>query len=106
MPKHAARPWPKTNRRMTYACISIRTATRSVCTSDQDRLRRPRTTSHLPSVVLRPSLSPADLKTAIWTTDSATKVQGDEADSARITVAVCPEDLGQIKELFKFRGVE
>ncbi len=31
---------------------------------------------------------------------------GDEAGSARITFDIYPEDLDQLKELFKFRGAE
>ena len=49
---------------------------------------------------------PLALKAAIPTTESAIKIHGDEAGSARITFDVYPEDLDQLKELFKFRGCE
>ncbi len=34
------------------------------------------------------------------------KAHGDEAGSACITVSICLGDLGQLQELFKFRGLE
>lgn len=46
------------------------------------------------------------LKAAIPATESAIKIHGDEAGSARITFDIYPEDLAQLKELFKFRGCE
>ena len=49
---------------------------------------------------------PLALKAAIPTTGSAIKVHGDEAGSARIVFDIYPEDLDQLKELFKFRGCE
>lgn len=49
---------------------------------------------------------PLALRAVIPTTESAIKVHGDEAGSARITFDIYPEDLDQLKELFKFRGME
>ncbi len=49
---------------------------------------------------------PLALRAAIPTTESAIKVHGDEAGSARITFDIYPEDLDQLQELFSFRGKE
>ncbi len=49
---------------------------------------------------------PLALRAAIPTTESAIKVHGDEAGSARITFDVYPEELGQLRDLFEFRGKE
>jgi len=49
---------------------------------------------------------PLALRAAVPTTESAIKVHGDEAGSARIILDIYPEDLAQLKELFKFRGRE
>jgi len=52
-----------------------------------------------------PKPEPLALKTTIPTTESAIKVRGDESGSARITFDIYPEELDQLKELFKFRPV-
>jgi hypothetical protein len=49
---------------------------------------------------------PLALRAVIPTTESVINVHGDEAGSARITFDIYPEDLDQLKELFKFRGAE
>ena len=47
---------------------------------------------------------PLALRAVIPTTESAIKIHGDEKGSARITLDLYPDDLDQLKELFKFRG--
>ena len=51
-------------------------------------------------------VTPLALKAAIPTTESAIKIHGNEGEGARITFDIYPEDLDQLKELFKFRGCE
>jgi hypothetical protein len=53
-----------------------------------------------------PKTEPLALRAAIPTTESAIKIHVDEAGSARITFDIYPEDLDQLKELFRFRGAE
>ena len=53
-----------------------------------------------------PQPEPLAIRAAIPTTESAIKVRGDEAGSARIILDIYPKDLDQLQKLFKFRGRE
>jgi hypothetical protein len=49
---------------------------------------------------------PLAIRAAIPTTESAIRIHGDEAGSARILLDIYPEDLDQLQKLFQFRGRE